>query len=78
MPAVGRAIDQLDERLARVLVSGAALATGVPGMSGWTQFSLEGQIYAKPEERPARRISRRRRATSTCSVPASGPSLAGG
>ena len=53
MPAVMRAVEQLEEGLARVPgVRRAALANGLPGTGFSPPFSLEGKSYAKPEDRP--------------------------
>ncbi|HEY7473596.1 MAG TPA: ABC transporter permease, partial [Vicinamibacterales bacterium] len=53
MPAVIRAVEQLDEGLSRVPgVRRATLATGYPGAGPAPRFSLEGKTYAKPEDRP--------------------------
>jgi len=53
MPAVIRAVDQLDEGLARLPgVRHAALATAVPGTGGTPSFALEGQTYASADAKP--------------------------
>ena len=53
MPAVARAIEQLEEGLARIPgVRRAALATGLPGSGFTPPFTLEGKSYAKPDDRP--------------------------
>jgi putative ABC transport system permease protein len=52
-PAAHRAIEQFEERLSRIPgVRRAALANGLPGTGFSPPFSLEGQTYAKPEDRP--------------------------
>jgi len=53
MPAVRRAVDDLEAELARVAgVRRVAMASGVPGTGFDPQFSLEGVTYATPEARP--------------------------
>ncbi len=53
MPAVLRAIDQLEEGLIRLpSVRHAALATAVPGRGATPSFSLEGQTYASGDAHP--------------------------
>jgi putative ABC transport system permease protein len=53
MPAAVRAIERFDEALARLPgVRRAALATALPGNGGTPRFTLEGQTFAKPEDRP--------------------------
>jgi predicted permease len=53
MPAAVRAIEQFEEALARVPgIRRAAVATALPGNAGSPRFSVEGQTYAKPDDRP--------------------------
>jgi putative ABC transport system permease protein len=53
---VRRAAEKLDAQLARVPgVRRAALATSVPGSAGSPSLSLEGVVYARPEDRPRAR-----------------------
>jgi predicted permease len=53
MPAAVRALEQFDEALARVPgIRRAALSTALPGNAGTPRFSLEGQTFANPDERP--------------------------
>jgi predicted permease len=55
-PALRRAIEELDLQAAQVPgVRRAALATSVPGYAGAQPFSLDGAIYARPEDRPRAR-----------------------
>ena len=53
MPAVARALEQLEEGLSNAPgVRRASLAGGYPGAGGSLRFSLEGKTYAKPDDRP--------------------------
>jgi predicted permease len=53
MPAVVRAVEQLEEGLARVPgVRRAALANGLPGTGFAPRFNVEGKTYGKPDDRP--------------------------
>jgi predicted permease len=53
MPAVVRAVEELDGQVARVPgVRRAAVTTAVPGFAGTPSFSVEGAVYARPEDRP--------------------------
>jgi predicted permease len=53
MPAAVRALEQFEEALTRVPgIRRAALATSLPGNAGTPRFSLEGQSFAKPDDRP--------------------------
>jgi predicted permease len=53
MPAVVRAVEDLDGQVARVpSVRRAAVTTAVPGFAGTPSFSLEGAVSARPEDRP--------------------------
>ena len=52
-PAVLRALEQFEEGIKRVPgVRHIAFSTGVPGTGFAPAFRLEGQTYAKPEDRP--------------------------
>ena len=52
-PAVLRALEQFEEGIKRVPgVRHIAFSTGVPGTGFSPPFRLEGQTYAKPEDRP--------------------------
>ncbi len=52
-PAVLRALEQFEEGIKRVPgVRHVAFSTGVPGTGFSPPFRLEGQTYAKPEDRP--------------------------
>ena len=52
-PAVLRALEQFEEGIKRVPgVRHIAFSTGVPGSGFAPSFRLEGQTYAKPEDRP--------------------------
>jgi hypothetical protein len=53
MPAVRRAVADLESRLSQVPgVRRLAVATSVPGSSATPAFSMEGAAYATPEARP--------------------------
>ena len=53
LPAVQRAVEAFEESIGKVPgVRHAALATAVPGTGFTPPFALEGQTYAKPDDRP--------------------------